>query len=186
MLWKFLMLPIAISTAITSCLSFFPTAETAQDYPICYMVTSLGERINLDKLCQNKAQIQTHQKARACQGPFDNDGFPVALSNQWEQLKAVATKEIKREDKDYSSYALEFQFATMDILKQVGFSENSQKLIQEHQLLLKQLQTTVKHEDVLNLEKRLAIHHDELTNELEQYPCYDQLMQSLQEKLDKL
>lgn len=90
---KFLLLQIAGSaTFISSLLFFFTNAGVAQEYPICFMVNSSERIINLENLCQSKAQREALKKARICQGPFDNDGFPIAFYPDLERLKVAVAK----------------------------------------------------------------------------------------------
>lgn len=104
---KLLRLLVAISAAIVTSLSFLSTAGIAQDYLVCFLVTSSGQVVNLENLCQTQPQSQALQKAKACQGTFDSDGFPIALSGEWERLKAVVA-EVKKGN-DYAGDALEVQ-----------------------------------------------------------------------------
>lgn len=178
---RFLRLPIAISAAIISSLSFFPPGGIAQEYPACFMVTLSRQVIDLNKLCQSQAP----QKPEACQGPFDGDGFPIAYASELERLKAVVAGTRKRND--YASDFLNFQSAMTALLEQMPFSKRTQKLLQEQMLLLKQLQlqVTVNPEEAQNLQEKLIKNNDELSEVLERNSCFNQIMQSLDKKLEE-
>lgn len=90
---KFLILQIAGSaTFISSLLFSFTNAGIAQEYPICFMVNSSEQVVNLENLCQSKAQREAIKKASICQGPFDHDGFPIAFSPDLERLQVAIAK----------------------------------------------------------------------------------------------
>ncbi len=172
---KLLRLPIGISAAIISSLSFFPTTGIAQDYPVCFMINSSGQVMNLENLCQSKARSQAEQKAKACQGPFDKDGFPIALYNELKRLDvAVATAKQK------NIYVSDdpVQSAMTSLLAQMPFSTRTQKLLKEQKLLFQQLRATANSDEAKKLQEKLTA----TTEELGQNFCLGQLMHSLTSK----
>jgi hypothetical protein len=90
MMLKFLCFPLALSTTIISSLSFFPNAGIAQEDPLCFMVNSSGQVVSLNNLCD--AQNRSAKKASVCEGPFDKDGFPLALSSDLARFNAAVAK----------------------------------------------------------------------------------------------
>ena len=90
---KILILQLAGSATFISSLIFsFTNAGIAQEYPICFMVNSSEQVVNLENLCQSKAQREALKKASICQGPFDNDGFPIAFSPDLDRLQVAIAK----------------------------------------------------------------------------------------------
>lgn len=173
---KLLRLPIGISAAIISSLYFFPTAGIAQDYPVCFMINSSGQVMNLDNLCQSQDRSQAEQKAKACQGPFDKDGFPIALYNELKRLDvAVATAKQKNM---YVSDDPEVQSAMISLLAQMPFSTRTHKLLKEQKLLFKQLQATANSDEAEKLQEKLTATTEELGHNL----CLGQLVHSLTSK----
>lgn len=58
------------------------------------MTTSSGQVISRDEPSQRGRLALV--EATACQGPFDSDGFPIALSKEVDKLKRAITKAEKR------------------------------------------------------------------------------------------
>ncbi len=93
MILKFL-LPVALSVTIISSLSFFSSAGIAQEDPFCFMINSSGQVVSLNNLCDD--QRRSAKKGSWGEGPFDKDGFPIALSPELNRLTAVVKAKQKR------------------------------------------------------------------------------------------
>lgn len=171
--------PIAISAAIISSLSLFPTIGIAQDYPICFMITSSGQVVNLTNLCQIQEQDQALQKAKVCQGPFDKDGFPIVLSGELNRLKAAVERARKRNVE--SSDDLEVQSALTALLNQTPLSERTRGLLQERKRLYKKLLKMEKPEEVARLSQEMRAVTEELNNDM----CLGDLEVSMAKKFRK-
>jgi hypothetical protein len=178
-MFKFIYLPVIISTIINSSLFFFPSAVNAQDYPLCFIVTLSGQVVDLDNLCQSKSQDQTPQKAKACQEPFDKNGFPIAFSRELKSLTVAVAAANKRNV--YATDAMEVQSAMAAIIKQMPFSEHTQNLYQEQKKLFKELRATNNSEVAKSLQKKLIANTKELGQDL----CFIQLMNALHDKFDR-
>lgn len=172
---KFLHLPVVASTIFISCFSFFLSTGIAQEEPVCFMTTSSGKVVNLNNLCRNQASNQI-QKARACQGPFDSDGFPIALGTELERLR-VAIASAKQRNV-YSSEDPEVQSALATLIAQMPFSTRIRQLQKQLKPLYKQLQEARNSEEADKLSQKLKSNLHELNNNL----CYSQLMTALRNK----
>lgn len=173
---KILRLPITVSTSLILSLSFFANTGNAQYHPGCYMVNSLGQVVDLNNLCLTQVQSQAPQKAKACQGPFDSDGFPIAFSIELKSLKAAIASAKKRDV--YATEEPGVQYAMSEIIKEMPFSERSRMLQQNQRNLFKQLQTTNNSEEAKSIQEKLRANSEELGQD----PCFIQLMGALQKK----
>lgn len=176
-MFKLFRLSVAASVAFISSLSLLPSPGHAQNYPICYMINSLNQLIDLNDFCQS--QSQSPKKAKACQGPFDSDGFPIAFFNELELLKAAVAEAKKRNV--YASDDPKVQSALTSLLEQMPLSEGSRKLQRERRLLFKQLRETVDSKEAEKLQEKIAANTKELGNDL----CLAQLMHSLNKKFQE-
>lgn len=82
--------PFAISFLVN--FIFFPNVSLSQDEPLCYLINSSDDFINLEQMCQDR-----EPRVSLCQGPFDSDGFPVALSRGVSQLRAAIRRAEQRD-----------------------------------------------------------------------------------------
>lgn len=166
---KFLRVPFAVATIVISSLSFLPATGITQDYSICYMITSSGRIIDLNKLCQS----QTLQKAKACQGPFDSDGFPTALYTELENFKLVLKKGTEQENESEQIYA-----EVDKILDFVDFPTETQALRQKLRLSNEQILEAKSADEFVKSYETYGSALDKLKTE----PCYSQILQALGRK----
>jgi len=136
-LLKFFNQSVAISATSMLFLAFLPNVGMTQNSPECFLVNSSGQVVDLDNLCQEGQQVL--QKASACQGPFDSDGFPIAFDKELERLEASVTAAKQRNATNGS--APEVMSALMELLNQMPFSARTKELLKEQTSLLKQMRT---------------------------------------------
>jgi hypothetical protein len=191
-----LRIPVVISAAFISSLSFFHAPGIAQDYPACFMVTLSGQVINLDSLCRSQAL----RKATVCQGPFDSDGFPIALSTEVEHLTGALTRaeqmNLKRnlaaEQRDFNTLRrldaeltnfnknlyTDIESATATLLNQPSFSPQSRELQQKLRFLYEQAEKTTNSEEAAKLQEMAQATIAELNTDA----CYARIVQALEKK----
>ncbi len=167
----FLRLPATIPTTLISSLFFFTPAVNAQYYPGCFMVKASGRVINLNKLCQNK--VQASQKATACQGPFDKDGFPLALNPEIETFKLFLNK-IKYPDGAEPEILLEID----KMLNVVEFSEKTKSTRKNLKVVIRQFLSPTNDEEY----EQGSYRYHAVLNQLGKDPCYMQIMHALDRK----
>ena len=172
---KTLGLPLATSAAVAF-LSIFATSGIAQVESSCFMVNSSGQTVNLGKLCQDKKQ--TVPVASVCEGPFDRDGFPIALTPELERLElAVAKAKQQRISSNQQSGmvvgSLEIQAAMEEIMRKIP------PLTRMYELQQKQAALYNQPEVVKKLEAEITQAMEEMSNN----PCYIQLMQAFGRKI---
>lgn len=169
MLWKYISISVAIFSTIILSSTFFPTVGTAQNYPVCFMLNSSRQIINLNKLCRN----QLLEKAKACQGPFDADGFPIALATELENFKmALKSKTVQEVEGDQI-------YAEADkLLDQVYFSNNTQVLRRKLRLANEQMLQAQTVEKFAQAYEEYGIALEKLKAE----PCYALILKSLGNK----
>lgn len=128
-------LQITLATACIWSVFYFPSPASAQDFPICYIITSSGQVMNLESICQHG-----QQRANACNGPFDQDGFPVVFSQQVQRLKA-AIANAKRRNVDVARDA-QVQSALAALKNQMPFARQLEQFRQQQKTLIRQARTT--------------------------------------------
>lgn len=166
-------LPFTISTILISSLSFFHLTGIAQDNPACFIVTPSGQVINLNALCGSAIQSQAVQKARACQGPFDRDGFPIALSRELEDFKVAMKRVVETQ-----SGEIEIDAALESLLAQVYFPPKTQNLQRKARLLSQQLQKASTDEEIA----KIGEEYNSTIDQLKVEPCYSQIREALDRK----
>ncbi len=110
-------------------------------------------------------------------GPFDEDGFPIALSNSLEQLKVAVTAARKRNVN--SSDDLEVQSALTALLNQTSLSPRIRQLLQERKLVYHKLVKMINSEEADQLNQKMRAISEELSNDR----CLARLEQSLESSL---
>lgn len=181
---KFLRLPVAMSTAIISYLSFFPAGIT-QDEPLCFMVSSSGRVINLNNLC-HQAQ-QALQKVSLCQGSLDGDGFPIALAPDLERLKTAVTKARQvSSSQEQQSAAMtyenqEVQSAMENLMNKIPSFAQAQEIQKKRIAFYNQSGNSINPEEAEKLEAEERKVFDEMNND----PCNLKLMEAFGKKMER-
>lgn len=166
-------------TIFTTSISIFPTPGITQTYPTCFMITSSGQVVNLNKLCQTHTQSQVVQIT--CQEPLNSNGVPIAYVNELERLKKVIAS--TENDNDYGSSFLKVQLAAIALLERIPLSQNSQELLQQQKLLINQLQVLTNPEETEELYIKIMGNFEYVTKEFEKNPCYKTIIESLNKNL---
>lgn len=170
MMFNFLYLPGVIFTTFISSLSFFAISANAQEYQDCFMVTSLGQVVDLNNICINKKAI--------CKGPFDGDGFPISLSTQLEQVKATLSRAEQIDPDNTGDMEEEVQTSVDSFVNQPYFSLRTRELQRKLRLLYEQVGNTTTKEEAVNLKHSINVTVAELKNDL----CYVYVLQLLEKE----
>jgi hypothetical protein len=168
---RFLQIPVALSAAIAS-LSLLPTVAVAQSYPLCYMINSAGEVIDLTNLCQPQAKIQ---KAKSCAGPVDKDGFPIALIQELRTFEAIL-KNAKQRNYKIDEYA-----EIAKLLASVSLPPESENARRKFVALSEILKNSPPPIDS-PADKSLQEQYNSAYHELEGDPCFGQVTAALSSK----
>lgn len=130
------------------------------------------------------SRIPQISSSNGCQALLDKSGSSIFISNEWKQLQAITTKIIKKGDGQ--KYFIEFQSAMLGLLAQAFPSKYSQELIKEQKVLLEQAQLVTNTEKHILLQQKITKNNENLTNNLNKYPCYEEIRQSIDQKLSEL
>ena len=160
---------VAVSTCLISSISLFPAAGSTQSLKGCRIVTSSGKVIYLNKSCTR----QNYPKTKACQGPYDSDGFPLALYHELEEVKKAIADAKQRGVRTIDDPKA--QSALMALLSQMPFSNRIHSLLQEQRPLIEQVTAT---EDPIEKEK-LRRKYAENSDVLVTNYCLSKLIKSL-------
>jgi hypothetical protein len=139
---RFLHLAVPLSTATISSLLFLGTAEVTRSYPICYMINSSGQLVNLDYLCGKKIE----ETANICQEPVNRRGLPLSVARDLKRHKENVRKVLEGvSDADTGP-----EYEAM--IDRLAFPARIQDLIQKQKFLLQQRKQALKQYNIpLNL-----------------------------------
>lgn len=193
MMLKFLRFPVALTTTIISSLSFFPNAGIAQEDPLCFMVNSSGQVVSLNNLCD--ARKRSAKKASICDGPFDKDGFPLALSSDLDHLKAAIAKAKQKrvsnskKSEEQSAIALEdsdVQAATENLMHNMMNNIPSYARLQEIQEKLSALYSQSGENVDQKIVQKLTQEQTKIVNQMNDNSCYINVMQAVNKKMEEI
>ena len=171
MILRFFLMPVALSAAVISSLSLLPTAAVAQFYPLCYMINSAGAVIDLTNLCQPQAKTQ---KGKSCEGPVDNDGFPIALNQELRAFEAII------KNSKQGNYKIDKYVEIAKLLASVSLppeSENARRKFVALSEILKSRPPSNSEEDSRLQEEYSSAYHN-----LEDDPCFGRVTGGLASK----
>lgn len=171
---KLLSLPLSLAFAFICSLVDCPIAGSTQEYPLCYMVTSKGQVMNLELMCQRGQQALA--KANACAGPFDQDGFPIVFSSEVQRLKG-AIANARQRNVNVAGDA-EVQSAMAVLRNQMPFASRFEQFQQQQQALVRQLQTTTDSVQRTRLREQLRANSSQFS-QLSTNQCYRRFVQAM-------
>ena len=192
MMLKFLRFPVALSATIISSLSFFPNTGIAHEDPLCFMISSSGQVVSLNNLCD--AQKRSAKKASVCEGPFDKDGFPLALSSDLDRLKAAVAKAQQKKasnSKDLEEQSAmayddpEVQSATENLMNNMMNKIPSYTRMQE---IEKKYSDLYSQSGSVNREEteKFEAEYNKVLREMSTDSCYTNIMQAFSTKMAEL
>lgn len=176
---KLLSLPITLSVAFICSVFYFPSPSSAQDFPICYIITSSGQMMNLESICKHGQQMQA--LTNACNGPFDTEGFPVVFAQEVQRLK-TAIANAKQRNVDVARDA-QVQSAVAALRNQMPFAWQLEQFRKQQQALRKQARITRNSvEDRVRLREQLQVNSSQFS-QLTTNQCFQRFMQALRIQL---
>jgi ribosomal protein S13 len=130
-------------------------------------------------MCQRGHQViadvnaQMQAKAKACDGPFDRDGFPVVFSPEVQRLKGAIAN--ARQGNSFVSGNAEVQSAIATLRGQMPFAGQWE----QRQALLEQMRATSDLEERARLREQLQNNISQLSSDR----CYQGFMRALATQL---
>lgn len=171
-------LPITISIAVIWSLFYFPSPGNTQDDPVCYIVTPSGQVKNLERICQQGQEMVA--KANACQGPFDQEGFPVVFSQEVSQLKE-AIANARHRSVNVAGDA-QVQSAVAALRNQMPFGTQWEQIQEQRQAIFRQMRGTLDSGERARLRDQLRTNLSQLSTD----QCYRKFTQALTTQLRPL
>ena len=174
-------LSLTLSAAFIWSVFSLPSLGSTQNDPICYMVTTSGQVMNLESMCQRGQQIladvntQMLAKANACNGPVDQNGFPAVFSPEVQRLQAAIANAKQNGENGAVVRDKEVQSAITALRDQMPFASSWE----QQRALREQMQTTTDPEERAKLREQMRASFSQLSSD----QCYQRFVQALTTQL---